>query len=85
MENNYLKEIAKESKEKLTNGNVAEMGSVIYDTLFQNKHFPQLKLNNLTPLPDSVYGDEQEVNTTTGVIRFGYLGHVYKVDITMEV
>lgn len=80
----YLKAIHEFSKEKLKEGSVPEMGAIIYDTLFGNTQYPQFDTDKLTPLPDDVYENTQEINTTTGVIRFGYCGHTYKVLIEKE-
>lgn len=79
----HLQAIHEFSKAKLKEGSVQEMGAVLYDTLFGNTQYPQFELDKLTALPDDVYENTQEINTTTGVIRFGYCGHEYKVNIEL--
>ena len=39
-----LDEIKRESEERLNQGSAEEMSDMIFDTLFQNTHFPQLDM-----------------------------------------
>ena len=64
--------IAEQSKELLKGKNDIEMLNVIYDTLFQNKQFPQFNLDNV---------DFQQIDNATGIITFDYNGHKYDLII----
>lgn len=70
--------------------NVQEMSDIIYDTLFGNTQFPQFDYNQVTPIY-SLYGDDdnydesdiptQEVDSSAGIIRFGYQGTEFEVTV----
>ena len=70
--------------------NVQEMSDIIYDTLFGNTQFPQFDYNQVTPIY-SLYGDDdnydesdiptQEVDSSAGIIRFGYHGTEFEVTV----
>ena len=74
-----IEQIAKESKEKLKKGNRKEMTDVIYDTLVGNTQFPQFDYAKTTPISDRCYETHSEVDGMIGMIRFGYMGHEYKL------
>ena len=65
-----IDQIKRESEEKLNKGSAEEMSDMIFDTLFQNTHFPQLDMEKLTEINDM--GDCQEVNRNKKEITFGY-------------
>lgn len=76
-----LQQIHNESKPKLLKGDATEMTDIIYDTLFGNTRFPQFDTENMTPIDD--YGDCQECDGRQKYIRFGYLGHEYRIKIEL--
>lgn len=76
-----LDKIKRESEEKLNKGSAEEMSDMIFDTLFQNTHFPQLDMKKMTEINDM--GDCQEVNRGKKEITFGYCGHIYRVNVEM--
>ena len=47
-----LDEIKRESEERLNKGSAEEMSDMIFDTLFQNTHFPQLDMKKMTEIND---------------------------------
>lgn len=68
-----------------------EMTDIIYDTLFGNTQYPQFDMDRLTPL-DYIYGEDpnydesdiptQEVEANRGIIRFGYDGDEFEIQVT---
>lgn len=75
-------DIAKTSLKQLKKGSAEEMADVIFDTLFKNEKFPQLDLEKLTEIDE--VGTEHQVNRNEKWIEFGYLGHTYRLDVTMK-
>jgi hypothetical protein len=75
-----IEQIFRESNEKLTTGDKAEMTDVIFDTLMENTRFPQFDTNKITLIDDYTEG---ECDAKKGIIRFGYMGHEYKINIEL--
>jgi hypothetical protein len=76
-----LEQIFRESNEKLTTGDKAEMTNVIFDTLMGNTRYPQFDTDKITLIDDD--NTEGECDAKKGIIRFGYMGHEYKINIEL--
>lgn len=79
IENISLIDIKNESDKTLSKGSAEEISDIIYDTLFGNTQFPQFDLDLLSEIDEQ--GTTQEVNRKEKRIVFGYLGHVYKLNV----
>jgi hypothetical protein len=75
-----LKQIFKETEKGLTLGSRKEMTNVIYDTFVGNKRYPQFDSEKLTEIDE---GNVAECDAKRGIIRFGYMGHEYKINIEL--
>lgn len=76
-----LEQIFRESNEKLTTGDKAEMTNVIFDTLMGSTRYPQFDTDKLTSIDED--NNTGECDAKKGMIRFGYMGHEYKINIEL--
>ncbi len=75
-----IQQIFEENERKLRDGNQKEMTDVIYDTLMGCTRYPQFDTEKVTEFERGV---TSETDSKNGVIRFGYMGHEYKVSVEL--